>query len=175
MGAGTAAGRAAVVEAPRVVAVSSQRSVKIAGFVLPIRAGRVLLARHTYGPNGWWAMLGGMVEADETPDVAARREVLEESSLQVTTDRLLAVCDRGDLLMFVFSGRVIGGTERADGDEIAELRWFEPAELGNREDIFELVPRLLTKSSRRGVGLVREGVAWPDGSVHPVYLTAPTD
>jgi ADP-ribose pyrophosphatase YjhB (NUDIX family) len=147
-----------------------ERSVKVAGFVLPLRERSVLLARHTYGPKVW-AMLGGMAAPGEAPDVAARREVREESCLEVTADRLLAVCDDGDLLLFVFAGRVLGGAERPDGTEIAELRWFDATQL-DRPDVFELVPRLLSKRSPEEAGLRPEVVGWPDGARHTAYLTS---
>jgi 8-oxo-dGTP pyrophosphatase MutT (NUDIX family) len=71
-----------------------QRWTGIAGFVVPVDGDRVLLARHTYGPPVW-GLLGGTALPDEAPDATARREVEEESGLQVTTERLVAVCRIG--------------------------------------------------------------------------------
>ena len=39
--------------------------------------GRLLLVRHSYGPQAW-ALPGGGMRKDETPEAAARREVAEE-------------------------------------------------------------------------------------------------
>jgi 8-oxo-dGTP pyrophosphatase MutT (NUDIX family) len=97
-------------------------------------AGRVLLARHSEGDV--WVPPGGAIEPLETPADAAVREVWEETGLHVALTRILGVFggpefvvryangDRTSYLMVVFEGRVEGGTERPDGDEILELRWF---------------------------------------------------
>jgi ADP-ribose pyrophosphatase YjhB (NUDIX family) len=149
-----------------------QRSTGIAGFVVPVDGDRVLLARHTYGPPVW-GLLGGTALPDEAPDATARREVEEESGLQVTTERLVAVCDIGSLVMFIFAGRVMGGTERRQAEEIAELRWLDRDELLN-EAVFRVVPLLLASlfdgQDGRGPGLSLRKVAWPDGTVHPVFM-----
>ena len=150
---------------------ASQRSTAIAGFVVPVDGERVLLARHTYGPPVW-ALLGGTALPDEAPDATARREVEEESGLQVTTERLVGICDTGPVMMFIFAGRVMGGTERRQPEEIAELRWLDRDELLN-EPVFQVVPLLLARlfdgQDGRGPGLSLRKVAWPDGTAHPVF------
>jgi ADP-ribose pyrophosphatase YjhB (NUDIX family) len=152
----------------------TQRSTGVAGLVLPVDGDRVLLARHTYGPPVW-ALLGGTALPDEAPDVAARREVEEESGLQVTTDRLVAICDIGHLMIFIFVGRVVSGTERRQPDEIAELHWFRQDEV-EHEPVFNVVP-LLVAALGQGrdhlqPGLSLEMVPWPDGTPHPVFMAA---
>ncbi len=155
---------------------SPQRCSSIASFVLPFAGERVLLARHVYGPPVW-ALLGGMALPDEAPDVTARRELEEESGLAVEIDRLVAVCDIGDLLTFIFTGKVTAGVEHPQLDEIAELRWFSRTEL-DHTPVFQVVPLLLkTLAGWRGdaeepPGLSRHMVAWPDGTPRPVYLVS---
>jgi len=105
-------------------------------------------------------MVGGMAEPGESVDAAARREVLEETGLEVTTDRMVAIIDRGDLVVFVFEGEVLGGAERPQEGEIAELRWFTPGELLSVA-AFDLVIQLgpLLAQPR---GLVPVTIAFPD-------------
>ena len=51
----------------------------------------VLLVRLNYGPrDGHWALPGGLLENDETPEEAARRETVEETGFTVAIDGLLA-------------------------------------------------------------------------------------
>jgi ADP-ribose pyrophosphatase YjhB (NUDIX family) len=51
--------------------------------------GRVLLVKPTYKPG--WDLPGGMAEANEAPDDAARRELKEELGLDITLHGLLVV------------------------------------------------------------------------------------
>jgi 8-oxo-dGTP pyrophosphatase MutT (NUDIX family) len=102
-------------------------------------AGRVLLARHSEG--NVWVTPGGAIEPLEAPADAAVREVWEETGLHVELTRLLGAYggpefvvtygngDRTSYLMVVFEGKVLGGRQRPDGDEILEVRWFEEREL----------------------------------------------
>jgi ADP-ribose pyrophosphatase YjhB (NUDIX family) len=138
----------------------NERETRLACFVLPLCEGRVLLARHTYAHSDVWAMVGGMAKPAESVDAAARREGLEETGLEVTTDRLVAIIDRGDLVVFVFEGRVLGGAERPQAEEIAELRWFTPSELQSA-NAFDLVVQLgpLLAEPR---GLAPVTIAFPD-------------
>ena len=58
----------------------------VAGIVVVERAGRVLLQLRDSAAPAFpdkWSLVGGHVETGEAPDVAARREVLEESAIAV--------------------------------------------------------------------------------------------
>lgn len=73
--------------------------------------GRILLVNPTYKPQ--WEIPGGMVEADETPMNACRREVLEEIGLTIEPGPLLSIGylhshgNRSDALRFIFWGGVL--------------------------------------------------------------------
>jgi 8-oxo-dGTP pyrophosphatase MutT (NUDIX family) len=101
--------------------------------------GRLLLMRAA--DTGRWQTIGGMVDPDESPWDAARREALEESGLTVRLDRLRAALGgpgyrvhypNGDLCSYVsivFDASVESGEPTLDDDEVAELRWFRLPEL----------------------------------------------
>ena len=63
-----------------------------AGAMVFDEAGRLLVLRPTY--KSGWTLPGGVMESDETPWQACRREVFEECGLTVTSGRLAAVDPR---------------------------------------------------------------------------------
>lgn len=72
------------------------------------RDGRVLVVEPTYKPS--WDVPGGVVEVDESPRDAAKREVREELGLDVEPGDLIAVDwisrdgDVSEVVAFVFDG-----------------------------------------------------------------------
>jgi ADP-ribose pyrophosphatase YjhB (NUDIX family) len=101
---------------------------------LVVRDGRVLLTRRAIEPRmGAWDTPGGFVEAGEDPVVAVRRELLEETGLEIEVERLLGIYpDRyGDgppTLNIFYVARADRGEPEARSD-VAEVRWFAPSEL----------------------------------------------
>jgi 8-oxo-dGTP diphosphatase len=95
-------------------------------------AGRVLLGTRAYDPAaGRWDLPGGFLHEDELPLDALRREIREETALEIEPERFL-----GHWLE-PYDGRIVlclAWTARADGDgtagdDLMDLRWFAPGEL----------------------------------------------
>jgi len=88
-----------------------------AAVVLVDDEDRVLLVRPTYRPG--WDLPGGVVEQDEAPRSAARRELAEELGLDRALNGLLAVdwvpatAERTEGLIVVFDGGRLTATEAA--------------------------------------------------------------
>ena len=101
---------------------------------------RVLLVRPSRRDNVWVAP-GGAVDPDEAPQDAVVREVWEETGLLVEPTELRGVFggpeyrvwyangDEVGYMMAVYECRATGGQLKADGDEIAEARYFSVSEL----------------------------------------------
>jgi ADP-ribose pyrophosphatase YjhB (NUDIX family) len=98
-------------------------------------AGRVLLVNPTYKPG--WDLPGGMAEANEPPEDAVSRELIEELGLQVTVRGLLVVdwvAPHGpwdDQIAFIFDGGTLA-QDQADrltprDDELAEVAFVTTA------------------------------------------------
>ena len=114
--------------------------------------GRVLLARRAHEPFlGLWDLPGGFLHEDEHPLDALRREVREETGLEVEPGAFVgAWIDRyGDgpgarfTLNLYWRARILGGDERP-ADDVSELRWFARGELPPRDEIaFANVPLVL--------------------------------
>lgn len=86
---------------------------------------------------GRWSLPKGHIEAGETPERAALREIEEETGV---TGRVLARLPQtryffrdGETLVekvvHYFLVEETGGTERPQVEEISEVRWFAPGEI----------------------------------------------
>lgn len=99
--------------------------------------GLVLLVRPSYKTG--WDLPGGVVETDESPQMAASREVHEELGINITPSRLLVVdwiARRGDfteVVALLFDGGILGSDRAAqvhvDGQEIVEAAFHDPCTL----------------------------------------------
>ncbi|MGI8914149.1 MAG: NUDIX hydrolase [Chloroflexota bacterium] len=104
---------------------------RIGVFAVVHDAGRVLLARRR--DSGWWNLPGGGLERGETVDEGTVREVLEETELVVTVERLIGVYSKpqAEEVVLTFACRVVGG-ELAETDESTEFGWWPPDQLPER-------------------------------------------
>lgn len=98
-------------------------------------AGRILLGRRAHEPSaGKWDILGGFMDEFEQPLDTLRRELREETGLEVEPRRFVgAVSDRygpsgNATLNLCWTAEVVSG-EPEPADDVAELRWFAPDEL----------------------------------------------
>jgi NAD+ diphosphatase len=94
---------------------------------------RLLLGRQGRWPEGRFSLLAGFVEPGETLEEAVRREVAEESGVELGEVSYIASqpWPFPSSLMLGFSALALGGGgEPAPGDyELVEVRWFEREEV----------------------------------------------
>lgn len=107
-----------------------------------VRQGRVFLIRRKLAPfAGCWTLPGGRLEAGETPEACARRELGEELGLAVTALRpVLDMTVPADppRRLAVFATDRFSGTIRPLETEIADWGWFSPEAVHG----LETTPRL---------------------------------
>ena len=88
--------------------------------------GKVLLVRHSYGPNEWFFPGGGLSDGEE-PEAAARRELREECDCEIERLRLVQTVDQTingvDHRGHLFEG-IVQDMPRADGREVVDARFF---------------------------------------------------
>lgn len=109
------------------------------------RSGSVLLVKLSYGPReGRWALPGGLVESDETPEEAAVRETEEETGFAIELDGLVATYMRpvtmrapgwAPILIITYRAHILRGELRIAPEEVSEAGWFPRDELPPLEEI----------------------------------------
>lgn len=107
---------------------------------------RLLLIQRAHEPfEGWWGLPGGAIELGETVEEALRREVLEETGLDVSVGPFVTLKDaigpdpdgrlRYHYVVLFFKATLLGGDLRP-GDDAARAVWVEAGDLGR----YNLVP-----------------------------------
>ena len=122
-----------------------------------IHEGRVLLIRRGQPPDaGEWSIPGGAVELGESVEDALRREIREETGLEIAVGPLLEIYERverdddgGVRFHFVvldYAATVVGGTLRA-GDDAADVALADPGDL-DRYALADTVRRVISAATR---------------------------
>jgi 8-oxo-dGTP diphosphatase len=108
------------------------------GAVVTDGQGRLLMIKRGHEPGaGLWSIPGGRIEPGETDAEALVREMLEETGLAVEVGPLIGSVRRPGLDGAVidirdYAATVAGGTLRP-GDDAADARWVEAADLDSLE------------------------------------------
>ena len=100
---------------------------------------RILMAERGGEPlKGWWSIPGGLVETGESLDAAIRREVREETGLNVQPLGVIEIFERimrdsegaaeYHYVLIDYICRVKSGTACA-GDDVSRVEWVRQADL----------------------------------------------
>jgi NADH pyrophosphatase NudC (nudix superfamily) len=91
------------------------------------RGGQLLLARNAAWPGRMFALITGFMEAGETPEEGIRREVAEETALDVQALNLVGVYDFQRMNQVIIAYHAEARGEVRLSPELAEYKLFEPA------------------------------------------------
>jgi ADP-ribose pyrophosphatase YjhB (NUDIX family) len=111
--------------------------------------GRVLLGRRALEPSrGRWDIPGGFLDEDELPLDGLRRELREETRLEIEPTEFLGIWLQPyagrTVLCLTWLARRTAGTPVA-GDDLVELAWFAPDELPGPDELaFETFVEILS-------------------------------
>ncbi|MGZ8563754.1 MAG: NUDIX hydrolase [Candidatus Limnocylindria bacterium] len=143
------------------------RNPRVVVGALPVRAGRVYLARRAIEPGlGRWTYPGGFLEVGESAQEGARREAEEETELRIEVGPLIGVYSRPHvgIVSVVFAADVVGGRPEPAA-ETTEVRGFGPDEIPWDELAFTTVESALRDwvASLPGRGPRHEPELWVEG------------
>jgi 8-oxo-dGTP diphosphatase len=121
------------------------------------RADEILLVLRDREPaKGTWSLPGGKVHAGESLAEACRREVREETGLNVEVGDIAGVVERMErkrdgamahhFVIIDLWASVPGGSDPTPGDDAADARWFKVDSLGS----LNLTPGLLDFLTAQG-------------------------
>lgn len=129
--------------------------------------GRILLVHRT--DYDLWNLPGGALENAESPVDGAKREVKEETGLDVEILKLIGVYTKpeGGEIVFSFTCRVIGGKITVN-DEADKIEYFEiskipkntvPKQVDRIRDVLLNLSEVIfkTQAGRPAIELVKEG------------------
>jgi 8-oxo-dGTP pyrophosphatase MutT (NUDIX family) len=126
---------------------------QLAGCILLNDKGQILLIHRQTDKYDHWEVPGGKVEAGESDEVAAIRELQEELGVQVRIDRKLgdATFVDGQTMHYHWFSAVTDGTPCVcEPDKFTELAYFAPDELSD--------PSLsLSEGAKQFVTLMKSG------------------
>lgn len=107
---------------------------KITVAAVIVKNNKILLEKRAIEPfKGYWCLPGGHVEHGETAQQAVKREVKEETGLEVKKTEFLFYQDEiipainWHAVVLVFRCSVSGNIKRQK-EEVEEIKWFELSE-----------------------------------------------
>ncbi|MCW7536348.1 NUDIX domain-containing protein [Aquabacterium sp. A7-Y] len=93
------------------------------------RGGQLLLARNAAWPGRFFGLITGFMEAGESPEEGIRREIAEETSLQVSSLSLQGVTDFQRMNQVIITYHAVAHGEIVLSPELVEYQVLAPEDV----------------------------------------------
>jgi ADP-ribose pyrophosphatase YjhB (NUDIX family) len=103
---------------------STQKKFTVSAVAVVINEeGKVLILDHLLRPGAGWALPGGFIEANEQAEAAIKREIREETTLELENVHLVHVRTINLHIEILFRANA-SGNPRPNSREIKEAGWY---------------------------------------------------
>lgn len=112
----------------KIIRTTQQKFTVSAAAIITNDDGKVLLLNHVLRPFSGWGLPGGFLAAGEQPEEAIRREIREETGIELERLRMFRIrtLERHVEMLFV---AIAQGEPAVKSREILDLGWFEIGQL----------------------------------------------
>jgi 8-oxo-dGTP diphosphatase len=133
----------------RIIRATQSKFTVSAAAIITNDAGRVLLLNHAFRPYSGWGLPGGFLTSREQPEEAIRRELVEETGLELNELNMFRIRTIGAHVEILFTAVTSGAGEVKSPREILELGWFDIDDLpeGLSRSQRKLIESLLSDKS----------------------------
>jgi 8-oxo-dGTP diphosphatase len=107
----------------RLIRLTQKKFTASVAAIITNEKGEVLLLDHVIRPYSSWGMPGGFLEHGEEPEKAIRRELLEETGLELDLVKMFRVRTLGRHIEILFTAAAAGEV-KALSREINDFGWF---------------------------------------------------
>lgn len=113
----------------KIIRVTQKKFTASVCIVITDAEKKILLLEHVLRPASGWGIPGGFLKYGEQPEEAVRREIGEETGLELENVRMLRARTISRHIEFIFRAEAGAGTASVKSREIKSLGWFNPDEM----------------------------------------------